>query len=171
MNEDDVPLLSTPSLTALILHQAAAGPVTLDSLSAALDALFDTANVAPAASLDERRALLDNQLAELAVAGLLRQGEDGLRLTDRGQDALFRHPNGVDGSDLVAYPEYAAHVRRTESAPAGMDPRGSSYDEGYAARRSGQNFTANPYTLNTVDHQSWENGWMQALDDESVGGS
>ena len=40
MLEDEAPLLSTPSLTALILRRAEAGPVTLDTLMAALDALF-----------------------------------------------------------------------------------------------------------------------------------
>ena len=32
MLEDEAPLLSTPSLTALILRRAEAGPVTLDGL-------------------------------------------------------------------------------------------------------------------------------------------
>ena len=166
MLEDEAPLLSTPSLTALILRRAESGPVTLDGLMAALDALFGTAREAPALPAADRRALLLRALRDMAIAGLVRDGGPaGWQITDRGSDALFRQPGGIDGSDLMAYPEYAAHVRATAGRPAGMDPRGSSYDEGYAAQRAGLPFTANPHAAQSVDHLSWENGWMQALDD------
>lgn len=166
MTDDETPLLSTPSLTALILRQAKAGPVTLDGLAAALDALFGVAREAPVLTADQRLARLSGNLRDLAIARLLEPAGDGAwRLTDRGRDALILNPEGVDASELVGYPEFAAHIRATQGVPAGMDPRAASYDEGYDAGRAGQSFTLNPYTPNTVDHQSWENGWMQALDD------
>ena len=166
MLEDEAPLLSTPSLTALILRQAEAGPVSVDSLMAALDALFGTARETPARPASERRVLLLRALRDLEIAHLLRaEANGGWRITDRGSDALFRQPGGIDGTDLMAYPEYAAHVRAEAGPSAASDPRGSSYDAGYDACRAGMGFTTNPYTQNTVDHLSWENGWMQALDD------
>ena len=171
MLEDEAPLLSTPSLTALILRRAEAGPVTLDGLMAALDALFGAAREAPALAAADRQALLLRALRDMAIAGLVRDGGPaGWQITDRGSDALFRQPGGIDGSDLMAYPEYAAHVRATAGHAAGMDPRGSSYDEGYAAQRAGLPFTANPHAAQSVDHLSWENGWMQALDDPEPSG-
>ena len=88
------------------------------------------------------------------------------RLTERGIAALREHPDGLDQSDLMQYPEYAAHVRATAHHSSGMDPRENSYDQGYQARRDGLPLTANPYAFDSVDHQSWENGWMEAADEE-----
>ncbi|MBL9059082.1 MAG: hypothetical protein JNK88_03535 [Mangrovicoccus sp.] len=165
MTEDDAPLLSTPSLTALILRRVEAGPVSLDGLMASLDALFDTAQETPTLPAAERRARLLRALRDLEIARLVRAKADGgWQITDRGSDALYRQPGGIDGSDLMAYPEYAAHVR-AGTGGGKVDARGSSYDAGYDACRAGLGFTANPHTPNTADHLAWENGWMQALDD------
>lgn len=168
MFDNDYPLLSTASLTALILHAAAKGPVTIDSCSARLDALFQTAGMTPGLPEDERRVRLLRQLDHLRIARILEPAEDGaLALTDRGQQALEDYPDGLDQTVLVKYPEFAEHLQKTAHHSAGMDPRMASYDEGYIARQEGVSFQANPYSENTVDHQSWENGWMQAQEKDT----
>jgi restriction endonuclease Mrr len=167
MFENEYPLLSTPSLMTLILHRAEGGPVTLDDCADRVAALFAEAKEKPGLPPEAIRERLSDHLGGLEIAGLVERIPGGAwRLTLRGRDALRRHPRGIDPVELMEFPEYAAHVRAQGRAAPGMDPRAASYDEGYEARREGQPFAANPYTANTVDHLSWENGWMQALDDE-----
>ncbi|MFY0312334.1 hypothetical protein ACFMBG_20835 [Leisingera sp. D0M16] len=172
MFENDFPLLSTASLVALILHKAKSGPVTLDSCEKALDGLFRQANETPGLPPQDLRERLAGHLADLEIAGILVPGEPvpgeaaSWRLTSRGHQALMRHPEGLDQTDLAKYPEFAAHLRDTAHQPCGMDPREKSYDEGYRARRGGVPFTANPYAFDSIDHLSWENGWMEALDEQ-----
>lgn len=165
MFDNDHPLLSTASLTALILHAAGKAPVTLDSVSAKLDDLFRRAGMEPGLPEDERRVKLARQINHLKIARILEPDADGrLALTERGQEVLRAHPDGLDQTILVTFPEFAEYLHATAHHPAGMDPRIGSYDEGYSAQQDGQSFTANPYSENTVDHQSWENGWMQAYE-------
>ncbi|MGR3760614.1 ribosome modulation factor [Roseobacteraceae bacterium NS-SX3] len=165
MFENDYPLLSTPSLMALILHRAGGGPVTLGSCEAALEALFRQANETPALPPEALRRRLSRHLSDLETARILEPQVDGAwHLTERGRDALRRHPGGLDHSVLVKYPEFAAHLRATAHHSCGMDPRSSSYDQGYQARLAGEPFTANPYAFDSADHLAWENGWMEALE-------
>jgi len=168
MFENDFPLLSTASLVALILHKAADGPVTLDSCEQALADLFDQAREQPGLPPDALRDRLASHLSDLQIARVLEPGENSCwHLTSRGRQALKRQPEGLDQTDLAKYPEFAAHLRDTAHHPCGMDPRQRSYDEGYHARRSGVRFTANPYAFDDADHQAWESGWMEALEDQT----
>ncbi|KIC22622.1 hypothetical protein RA20_01775 [Leisingera sp. ANG-Vp] len=166
MFDNDFPLLSAASLVALILHRAGSGPVTLTSCEDALANLFRQANEDPGLPEADLRSLLAGHLKDLEIARILKAaGQDGWELTPRGRHALKQHPEGLDQTDLVKYPEFAAHLRNTAHQSCGMDPRMNSYDEGYLARRRGLSFTANPYAFDNVDHQSWENGWMEALEE------
>lgn len=168
MFDNDHPLLSTASLTALILHAADKRPVTLQTCSDRLDKLFVQAGKTPGLSLDDRKALVARHLRQLTIARILEpaETEGSLALTDRGRDALRRHPDGLDQTILATYPEYAEHLQATAHHSAGMDPRIGSYDEGFSARLDGQSFDANPYSPNSVDHQTWKNGWAQANEKE-----
>ncbi|MDW4551122.1 hypothetical protein R5H32_17300 [Defluviimonas sp. D31] len=167
MFQDDFPLLGTPSLLALILHGAEAGPVTLDDCADHLDALFRAANERPALPSDAIRDRLARHIRQLEIARLVEPVGDGAyRLTDRGSETMRHRTGRIDLPDLMSYPEYAAHIRESGARPPAADARGASYDEGYEARRAGRRFTENPYTVNSVDHLCWENGWMEALDDE-----
>ncbi|UWQ38912.1 hypothetical protein K3552_07850 [Leisingera aquaemixtae] len=171
MFENDFPLLSTASLSALILHTARSGPVTLDRCEQALDALFRQADETPGLPPEDLRERLAARLSELEIAGILVPGEPlpgedpSWRLTSRGHQALMRHPEGLDQTDLAQYPEFAAHLRATAHKPCGMDPRAQSYDEGYRACMDGQPFTGNPYAFDTADHQAWESGWTEAQEE------
>lgn len=168
MFDNDHPLMSTASLTALILHAADAGPITLDSCAGRLDALFARAGKTPGLSDEDRRARLARQLEHLQIARILEPAaQDALQLTERGRQALQDYPDGLDQTVLVKYDEFADYLQRTAHHPAGMDPRIGAYDAGYSARLDGLAFDTNPYSENTVDHQSWENGWMQAQEKDS----
>lgn len=169
MFDNDHPMLSTASLTALILHEAARQPITLDSASQSLDALFARAGKTPGLPEDERRVRLARHLDHLRIARILEPQEDGaLAMTERGRQALADYPDGLDQTVLVKYAEFADYLKQKAHHPAGMDPRIGAYDEGYMARQAGESFQANPYSENTVDHQSWENGWMQAQERDTT---
>jgi len=167
MFKDDYPLLGDASLTTLLLHLAAGGDVTVAAGIARVTALLGAAHEPaglPADALGER---IGRNIGEMTLAGLLAPAAPGAwAITDRGRAQLRRHPEGTDPSDFMRYPEYAAHVRQKARRTSAADPRAASYDEGYESRREGQPFTANPYAPSTADCLSWENGWMQALDDE-----
>ncbi|MEX0302412.1 MAG: hypothetical protein AB3N24_08320 [Leisingera sp.] len=168
MFENDFPLLSAASLVALILHKAADGPVTLNSCEEALASLFRQARERPGLQAAELRARLAGHLSDLEIARILAPEQNrSWQLTRRGRQALKRHPEGLDQTDLAKYPEFAAHLRDTAHHPCGMDPREDSFDQGYHARRSGVRFTANPYAFDEADHQAWESGWMEALEDQA----
>ncbi len=167
MFENDYPLLGTPSLTAVILHLAVAEDVTLDAcldrFAALLAAAHEPAPL-PRAAIGERFAGLIHQFE---IARLLDPVSTGVwRLTPRGRAVAESHPQGLDPSDLVRYPEYAGHIRASAASRAESDPRAASYDAGYGARQAGLPFTANPHPPTSADYLAWENGWMEALDEE-----
>ena len=170
MFHDDFPLLNTPTFFAVILQESRTEAVTLERCEAALEELFRRAKETPEVPPQDLRARLRRHIADLEIARLI-EPADGVawRLTARGRAALDAHPDGLDRTDLAAYPEYASHLQTISRSKNDMDPRTASYDEGYFAQGEGQTFAANPYTPNTIDHLSWENGWMEAQEDEQRG--
>ena len=167
MFENDFPLLGTPSLTAVILQSGAAGEVTVEDCTDRLVALLGMAHERQPVPREEIRERFAGNIRQFEIAALLAPVATGVwRLSPRGEAAARRHPQGLDPSDLMQYPEYAAHVRTSAQSRAETDPRALGYDAGYSARRGGQPFTANPHTLNSADFLAWENGWMEALDEE-----
>lgn len=166
MFENDYPLLSTPSLTALILQLGEAGDITLDACMTRFAALLAAAHEPPSLPSEAIRERFATHLRQLEIARLAEPVATGMwRLTDRGREALRLNPGGVDPSILIRYPEYAAHIRARAHRSGTMDPRTGCYDEGYEARRRGLPYTANPNAFFTADFLSWEYGWMEALDE------
>ena len=167
MPDDERPLLSDPSLTALVLHAAAAGPVELDDLERRLNQALATAQQPPA-DRGEIRPRLQALCADLAIAGLIEPRGGGYALTGGGRRAVAEHPQGLDRADLMAWPAYAAHVQRLAArtgAPSiaphdGTHP--SAYLAGVAARVAGLPAADNPHPVDTADHLAWENGWAEA---------
>ncbi len=164
MFDNDYTFLATPNLLAMILREARDGGTDRAECQARLGELLARTEGAPDAGSAAVTERLDRHLRWLEVAGLI-EGEGRLTLTGRGEEVLARHPRGVDLGDLKKFPEFAAYLAETAPHSAGMDPRLGSYDAGYAAGRAGEPFVANPHGEGTADHISWENGWMQALDE------
>jgi hypothetical protein len=167
MPDDDRPLLSGPSLTALILHAAEEKPVDLDGLLRRLDRVLEAARATRPAP-GETRARLQALCSDLAIAGLVETRGGDFALTAEGRRAVVEHPQGLDRADLMAWPAYAAHVRNLAArtgAPSiaphdGTNP--SAYLEGVSARVAGLATSDNPHPRDTADHLAWENGWEEA---------
>ena len=165
--DDDIPLLNTPNLVALILRAAEAGGASAEGCADRLAPLLD-ADV----RLD-RRALVARcatHVRWLREAGLVEPLGGRWGLTARGRQALEAHPDGMDLAELADYPEFAAYLDAEDAAerPEGGAPaRATAYDEGFAARHQGAAFTDNPHDFATADHQLWEKGWCEALDEEA----
>lgn len=170
MHFREYPLLNTPHLTLLILQEASAGAASPASCAERLRRLLAQAAERPPYGDDELRARLETLGCYLAEARLVEPAGDGsFAITSRGREALAEHPSGFDLADLMVYPEFARFIRALSRARAEgrMDPRTPAYDEGYAAYRAGAVLSDNPHPGDTVDHLAWENGWFEALDEDT----
>ncbi len=165
--DDDYPLLNTPNLVALILREAEAHGASAEGCADRLAALFG--ETPPALDRHAIVARVATHLRWLREARLLDARDRCWVLTERGRKALAAHPDGMDLPDLAAFPEFAAYLEAknvAECRSGGPAPRATSYDEGFSARHEGAAFTDNPYDFGAADHQSWEKGWCEALDED-----
>lgn len=169
MHFREYPLLNTPHLVLVILREAARGKTSAEACAARLREVLAMANEDPPYSEREIRARLDVLRRYLAEARLVEPVEEGDRfaITARGREALAEHPQGFDIADLMSYPEFASFIRGLSRARAEgrMDPRSPAYDEGFAGYHAGALLADNPHPSDSVDHQAWENGWFEALDE------
>ena len=165
MFADDIPLLNTPNLVALVLRAAEEGGASAERCADRLEALFRQMGERPEVGRDEMVARCGKTVGWLRAAGLLEAGDGVWLLTARGREALAAHPQGMDLADLAAYPDFAEYL---EQRSGGRRPeiRSNGYDEGFAARRAGRAFTDNPHGFGSAAHLAWENGWCEALDEE-----
>ena len=170
MQFSETPLFDTPSLVALLLRAAARGTPSVDDCAARLEALLARAGEHQGVTAATIRRRLDALRRQLAAARLIAPvGSDRFRLTDRGQEALATHPEGFTLGELLRYPEFAASIApriAPGTAPGIVQSGGGAYDQGFAARQSGQPPTANPHLADTAAHLDWENGWCEALDED-----
>lgn len=165
----EFPLLNTPNLFLLLLQTARDGASRLDDCAARLNGFLDAVHEAPPVSREEVLSRLDALRAQLTEARLLAPvSAERFEITERGRRALAEHPSGFDTADLMVYPEFAAYVRARRSVGAPMDPHRSQYEEGFAAYGAGATLADNPCPPETVDHQAWENGWCEALDEDAA---
>jgi hypothetical protein len=166
----EYPLLNTPNLIAVMLRAAAAGTPSVADCAARLHRLLAQAGETPDVPPAKILRWLDGLRGHLAAARLVHPvGADRFTLTERGRAALAAHPAGFAIDDLMAYPEYAAGL--ASRAPAPLDPGSAAYDQGFAARQSGRPPTANPHASDTAAHLAWENGWSEALDEDTGQGA
>lgn len=165
--DDDYPLLNTPNLVALILREAEAGGASAESCADRLASLFG--KNAPPLDRNALVARCATHVRWLREARLVDARDGSWTLTDRGREALAAHPDGMDLPELAHWPEFAAYLEAEDAAEhpsGGPAPRANTYDEGFVARHDGAAFTDNPYDFATADHQLWEKGWCEALDEE-----
>lgn len=170
---EDVPLLNTPNLVALVLRAAEVGAASAELCADRLEALFRKTGEDPPVGRDELVGRCGKTVGWLRAAGLLEADDRAWKLSARGREALAEHPRGMDLADLAGYPEFADYLdaetvaaRRTGARA----PSETAYDQGFAARHAGVAFTENPHGFGTADHQKWETGWCEALDGEEVAG-
>ena len=162
----EYPLLNTPNMVATVLRAAEAGPVTLAGCVQRLLWLLGQAGEHPPFGPADVAARMEVVLRNLTEARLVAPEGMGLILTPRGRAVLAEHPQGFDAADMMAYPEFSRYVRGLNGGRPVLDPRAGGYDRGYAAYWSGQGPGDNPFASDTADHQAWENGWSEALDED-----
>lgn len=158
----DLPLLHDQDLMLALLRVASRGAARLDDALALIGAELAQAHEPqppPGSPLPGRLARARDHLL---AAQLLRPEGERFALTGRGAAMLARHPEGVDDTVLMQFPEFRRHVARPA---AREDPESRAYQQGFAARLYGQSHTANPYRRESAAHQSWENGWFEACDE------
>src|SRR5689334_16564206 len=143
----EYPLLNTPNMVAVILRAAADGPASREDCAAQLGALLARADEHPPFGPDEIARRLDTLIRYLAEARLLATGPDArFALTERGRAALAQHPQGFDTADLMAYPEFARHIRGLSLRRGAADARAGGYDRGYDAYWGGETVADNPFS-------------------------
>lgn len=168
--DDDTPLLNTPNLVALLMRQAEAAGATAEGCTDRLAALYGKPGEMPPVDRDEVIARCATHIRYLRRAGLVEPRDRRWVLTEAGRRALEEHPEGMDIADLAVFPEFSDWLDASDAAehPEGGAPaRATAYDEGFAARHAGAAFTDNPYDFATAEHQLWEKGWCEALDEEA----
>lgn len=169
----EYPLLNTPNMVAMVMRAAAEGPATIEECVAALEGLLRQAGEHPPFRPEEVATRLESVARMLTEARLLLSVGDGsFVLSERGEVVLADHPQGFDAADLMAFPEFSRYVRGLNGRLGGrgrpLDPREGGYDRGFSAYWSGQAPSDNPFSPDTADHQAWENGWSEALDEDHL---
>ena len=150
--DDDIPLLNTPNLVALILRQAGSGGgASAEGCANRLIPLFGAGEAPHRNSVVARCA---SRIRWLAEARLVEPRDGRWATTARGHEALSTHPEGMDLAELDAYPEFAAWLDSEDAAErrqGGPPARATAYDEGFIARHQCAAFTDNPYDFATAD--------------------
>lgn len=168
IGHDEPVLLHEQDLMLALLHVAAERPSTVLAAAARLRGLRQIAGEADIVN-DEVMHRLGRAAAALRAAGALSRAEAGtLRISDRGRRLLAAHPEGVDETALMQFPEFRAFIAAAGPRGPRDDPRIPAYDTGQRAFAAGEPFTANPFALDSIDHLAWENGWSEARD-QAVG--
>lgn len=166
MDFDDRPLLHFPDLVLALLRAGHDQPATIadaggllarDMARAREDRPVDGAELE--GRLDEaRRHILAARLVEML-------DEHRFLITPRGRAVLREHPDGIDDTVLMEFPEFRAWVQRLSAHAPPEDARGREFQRGWAAGRDGIDLTDNPYASDTAQHAAWEDGWLEAQRD------
>lgn len=166
---EDHPLLHDADLMHTLLKVAREAPAGLDDAAAWLRADLRLAREDPPVTAEQIMARLLRARRYLCRARLLETLDDGrVRATERGRQVLRDHPDGVDGSVLMAFPEFREFIREAAGRPP-EEARATVYDDGYAAYGRGAGPADNPYPFDTAAHLAWENGWFEARDEDDTG--
>lgn len=168
---DDRVLLHEPDLMLAILRVAAQGEGvgTLDDCVAHLRALLRQAQeptpddeAALRQRLEEARRRLEHARLIAPVNG------ERFRITRRGRSVLLEHPQGVDDTVLMQFPEFRAAIMPEDPRPAPPVTPPADYERGYAAHLAGLGLADNPHPADSAAHLEWQNGWSQARDDDQM---
>lgn len=160
------PLLSYADLS-LVLLKTGLETTTLEAVVGAVRRLLKEARQEDLPSDEELYRHLGRIRQDLTTAGLVEPvGADGFRISARGRQALDEHPMGLDRSVLTDFPEYQATLPEEGRWPGAA--RQDSYSEGYTAFLDRRRPEDNPYQSDSADHQTWQDGWSEARDEQGA---
>jgi restriction system protein len=162
----EYPLLHAADLMLTVLKVGEAGDADLNAALARLQADLEKAKENPPVGRDEMAARLATARLHLGKAGLIEERpESRFRITERGRRALAQHPDGIDETVLMLYPEFRKYLRARVEHAEPEDAAIGAFTEGHAAQLEGRPHFANPYRQDTAAHLSWETGWFTARDE------
>lgn len=160
---DEPTLLHETDLMLALLRAALDRPASLEEAQARLSAMRARAALPPCREPGDLLDRLRAAAAMLQEAGALApEGDGSRRLTPRGRELLSKHPDGIDQSVLMQFPEFRAFIERRGRPQGDDDPRAAACTAGARAFRAGKRLTENPHALDTADHLAWQNGWSEA---------
>ena len=172
------PLLHEVDLMLTLLKVATEGPASIEDAAERLKRNLESVGLSSPVPDTELRTYLIRARNRLFQAVLLTRLDDArFAITRRGRQALSDHPDGIDDSVLMNFPEFRAFIEAEGGRPlkrlgsndndsgGGDDPRIAEFDQGYAAFHEGISLQANPYEHDRIMHLAWENGWCEARDD------
>jgi hypothetical protein len=172
--------LHEADLMLTLLKVACARPATIDDIVDRLKQNLHSINEDPPVDDGDLRDHIERARLHLAKALLLEcVSGNRFRITARGVHMLDEHPTGFDSNVLAKFPEFRAFLEKQSArhllnGGANLeqgheseldDPCTKEFSEGYAAFQSNLGMDANPYEVDRVVHQAWQNGWSQARDD------
>lgn len=160
------PLLHYPDLMLALLRAGCGAEADLGDALAQIERDLAGAHERPPVTRDEALARLAAARRHLAAAGLVEDRPDGRYATpDRGRRALRDHPDGIDDTVLMRFPEFRSYMRRRAAHAEPEDAAGEPFRDGYAAFQAGRPHFGNPHRQDTAAHLAWENGWFAARDE------
>ncbi|MFH1805047.1 MAG: hypothetical protein ABID63_09185 [Pseudomonadota bacterium] len=112
------------------------------------------------------RRRIDNAIAHLQMAGLIRVADGGfLSITSLGQAMMMAYPLGIDDGVLCSLPAFRNRIY-TDNAPTiqGRPTPSPACGSGFSAGIHAMRLTENPYPSDCRDHEDWLMGWDEALD-------
>lgn len=168
MDPREYPLLHYADLMVALLRVAEErGEAAVGDAAVRLREDLARAGERPPVDEGELLARLGRARHNLFKAGaLLPTHDQRFRITVRGRRVLAEHPEGIDDTVLMQFPEFRQYIRRLVGRPAADKPLSLAYDQGWAAYHGGVSHSDNPYRFDTGQHLAWENGWFEARDEE-----
>lgn len=163
MDLEDYPLLHFADLVLALLRAGQDHSGTMTDAIALL--ARDRAQAHELAQVDpaELAAHLDRARRHLVAAQLVDMlDQHSFRITPRGRAMLLQHPDGIDDSVLMEFPEFRDWMKRVSSHPPPEDARAREFQRGWAAGQEGVGIGENPYAPQTAQHAAWKDGWLEA---------
>lgn len=163
MEFEEHPLLHVADLMLALLRAGDGRTATLVDAARLLSRDRDHAREDRRIDQSELAGHLDRARRHLHAARLV-EALDGVhyRTTPRGRAVLHRHPDGIDDSVLVEFPEFRDWMRRVTAHAPPEDTRAGEFQHGWAASQEGRDLSDNPFPPDTAQHAAWEDGWLEA---------
>lgn len=163
MDLEEYPLLHFPDLVLALLRTGRDGGGSLAGAARHLIRLRARAHEAARVDALELTRRLERARLHLLAAKLIdMEDEETFRTTERGHGVLGTHPEGVDDSVLMAFPEFRTWMETARIRPPPENPLAPEFQDGWAAGLQGGRLDENPYPPETAQHAAWEDGRLEA---------